>query len=781
MKRCVRIGLVVAMLAALLAPAAPLAFAADTGASESGRVIIILAPYLSWSDVTGGRAPNLMRIAEDGAVGDINVRNRNLSGGDDTPAQGALTFSAGSWAAADPLAPSAYSVDEYYEGGTSAEAFERMTGVPAVGYEIAFLGMPRTQRLNEAYTSLEVIVGTMGQAIEDAGGASAAVGNSDSGYEVRGLWRSRPAALVAMNVDGLVRFGDVSTDLLINDAAAPYGFRTDIDAFERALRDAEANISDARAPGLIVLDAGDLQRAQQFAPDVAPGVAEEHRAKAVETLDSVVGMALESLPDDGTLIVAPQIVDDQPEIVAGLGSIIVYGQGWHGYLSSSSTQREGLVTNLDMAATVLGVLGIERPTQVLGNQMKSDGSEASLNERVARLEELNETAIAIDSAKPVILNGYITITTLILLIATVVLLRAHRWRPAAARGVATGFRTALLFVLAVPPASTLMFVFDIRPENAAQAVGMFALVALVLWFIAVLLARFSRLRIPVAALSLLAAATLLVDQWLGAPLSFSSFLGYSPLLAARYYGLGNEGAALLMGALLVGLAYLFDEFPDSAGTRFGRTWGILLAGAAMVLTSAAPFWGANVGVAAWGVVGFAVAWALMNGVRFSWKLMALSVLVIVIVVAAFSLIDLSATDGAQTHLGRAWSSAASGGFGELWLIVVRKAETNMRVLTRTNWSYLLVAVLAFLGFMRWRPQGDFAATLDENPHFSAAMAASLVGGAVAYLTEDSGIVIPALIMLYVGAGILYLMLSRLIDVNDEPVRQAQPAAEVSTP
>jgi len=63
--------------------------------------------------------------------------------------------------------------------------------------------------------------------------------------------------------------------------------------------------------------------------------------------------------------------------------------------------------------------------------------------------------------------------------------------------------------------------------------------------------------------------------------------------------------------------------------------------------------------------------------------------------------------------------------------------------------------------MRWRPQGDFAAALDENPYFSAAMAACLIGGLAAYFTEDSGIVIPALIMVYLAAGILYLMLDRL--------------------
>jgi hypothetical protein len=266
--------------------------------------------------------------------------------------------------------------------------------------------------------------------------------------------------------------------------------------------------------------------------------------------------------------------------------------------------------------------------------------------------------------------------------------------------------------------------------------------------------------VPVATLSLVAVATLAVDQWLGTPWSFSSFLGYSPLLGARYYGMGNEAAALIVGAGLVGASMVFDRFPQARATALGRRWLLPGLGLMIVVTAAAPFLGANVGVAVWGVVAFAVTWAQMNGVRMRWWLVAAVLVLVVATIAVFSLVDVASDTGSRTHLARAWSSASSGGVGELWLIIARKAETNVRVLTRTNWSYLLVAVLAFLGFMRWRPHGDFAATLDENPYFSAALSGSLVGGLAAYVTEDSGIVVPALMLLYGGSAILYLMLDR---------------------
>jgi len=67
--------------------------------------------------------------------------------------------------------------------------------------------------------------------------------------------------------------------------------------------------------------------------------------------------------------------------------------------------------------------------------------------------------------------------------------------------------------------------------------------------------------------------------------------------------------------------------------------------------------------------------------------------------------------------------------------------------------------------MRWRPQGDFAGTLSDNPNFADAITVSLVAGLVAYFSEDSGIVIPALEVFYVGVGIVWLMLARLVDAH----------------
>ncbi|MDP2182464.1 MAG: hypothetical protein Q8K99_07830 [Actinomycetota bacterium] len=756
MKRSLTLVVIVASIVATLLPAA-----AAKDVQPARRVVLVLAPYLEWSDITAESAPAIAELGASGALGNLNMRNRGRLSSLSSPVQGALTLSSGSWAAEDPLAAAAYGSDEYYEGGTAGDAFLRATGADSAGAQVVYLGMSRALRFNEQAETLAVKLGALGQAIVDAGGTTAAIGNSDSGYEVRGLARSRPAALVAMDAQGRVVLGDVSSGLLQSDSEAPFGISTDLAAFEKEYQRVSEELSKATGPVLVVLDPGDLQRAKEFAPEASPAVARAHHRQAVRTLDVIVDIVMNGLPDDSVIMVVPQALVETPGEVMGLAPVIVAGPGWSGYASSSSTQRTGLVTNLDVAATVTGSLGIEKPVEVLGNPMVPVRNSGSLADRVAELSSMNDAAVAVDSAKPAIINAFIACTTLILMLATVVLLRARRWSVRTVDRVSRSGITLLLIALTVPVASTAMFALGTRPQSAAAASVQFAVVGAILAVAALVLRRFVALRVPVAILSLLATGVILVDQWFDAPWSFTSFLGYSPLMGARYYGLGNESAAVLVGSVLVGTSLLMDQFPESAWTRHMRLWLLPGIGAVIVGTAAAPFLGANVGVVVWGVVAFGFAWSLMNRVRFGWRLALGVAAIVVALLVAFSLVDLSAGTGSQTHLARAWESARAGGVGELWLIVARKAETNMRVLTRTNWAYLLVAVLGFLGFMRWRPQGDFADTLAENPYFSAAMAACLVGGVAAYLTEDSGIVIPALMFLYVGVGILCLMLDRL--------------------
>ncbi|MDZ4655488.1 MAG: hypothetical protein U1F44_06400 [Coriobacteriia bacterium] len=756
MRRTVKV-LAVMLAALVLLPV--VGASATTTPEHSGVVIIVLAPYLTWDDVVGGSMPETAELAREGAIGNLNTRASSRFTSNATQVHAALTLSASSPSAADAGAPAAYSVYEHYEVGTAADAYDRIMGHLPGESAVVFLGLPRVERANKMQT-LDTEIGALGQAVHDAGGLTAALGNSDYGYEVRQTWQSRPAALVAMDRQGLVDFGDVSTRLLISDADTPYGVSTDVEAMRLAFASAVRDVAMGGGPGLVVVDPGDAERAQRFAADVADAVAVSQRARANKKTDEIVGMVRDGMPSDATLIVLSHIQQVPASGPVGFGPIIVSGEGWSGLITTPSTHRIGITTELDVAPTVLATLGLGRPVSMLGNSMRSDGSELSLYERVAELESLNTMAVAVDAVRLAVTNTYISITIALLVVGTAFMLRVKRYRPVWARSALTVLRNGLLLMLCVPVAGTLMYVIVPRPDSAVLVLLLLASVSAVLWLGAVMLARRVGAGFAAGGVGLLTALVLIIDQLLGAPLSFTGLFSYSPLWGARYYGIGNEGASILVGGALVGVALTFDHFREARWVVPVKRWVLPFFGLLVVAVSAAPFWGANVGVAAWGFAAFGVAWLQMNGRRVTWKTALLAVLGVALIVGAFSVYDIALSgEAGQTHLGRAWQSAGEGGVQALSTIVARKAETNLRVLRASNWSYLLFVILGFLAYMRWRPHGEFADALERYPNFAIAMTAALVGSLVGYFTEDSGIVIPALVMLYVAGGILYLMLT----------------------
>ncbi|MDY0340613.1 MAG: hypothetical protein RBS17_05325 [Coriobacteriia bacterium] len=753
MRRTARV-LVAVLLATLLAAPMPAA------ATEplTGTVVVVLAPYLTWSDITSGEMPRTEAMAASGAVGNMNIRSSARYASELSPTHLALTMSAGAPMAFDTAAAPALSSSGLYSSTAASEVFRRSMGASVGSAEIVYLGLPRILRANDIKT-LEGIPGALGQVIEDAGGTTAALGNSDGGVRSGEPIRSRPAAVLAMNMNGLVSRGDVSVNMTMDDATAPYGIRTDIEELHAGYRQALRRMAVGGNPGLIAIDTGDSERAYRYRTEAAPDMAEYHRMEAARTVDEIVGVILDDLPSDGVVMLVSNGQARPLRGPSGFGPVILSGEGLAGgVLLSPSTHRSGLVTDLDVSASILSFLGLDRPVSIRGNAVTVEESEQRLFERVEGLIEMNATAVAVDTVRVSIQTGYIGITVITLIVCALLLSRIRRFHEGWGGRAGVVFRYIIMLLLAMPVSATLMYLVVPRPGSTLVVSLVLAAVTIAVWIVLLLIERFWGSALAVAAIGLGTAVVLLVDQLFGAPLSFSGLFSYSPLLGARYYGIGNEGASIVVGAALAGLGLMIDAKRDESWVGLLRSWGPVLIGTAIVVITAAPFLGTNIAVIAWGTAAFGIMWLYLTGRKMTPGWFLLGVAIVVALVAAFSLYDLAGS-GTQTHLGRAWESAESGGMIELWRIVVRKAETNLRVLRATNWSILMVAILAFLAYMRWRPHGIFAETLEAYPAFAIAMSAALWGSLVGYFTEDSGIVIPALVMLYITASLLYLMLA----------------------
>ncbi|MCL4554482.1 MAG: hypothetical protein M1565_05050, partial [Actinobacteria bacterium] len=411
----------------------------------------------------------------------------------------------------------------------------------------------------------------------------------------------RPAALVAMDSQGRVRFGDVSQRLLKADLAAPLGVTADLDRYTGTITDAILALQRVGGPSLLVIDPGDLARAEVSARDFAPMVAASHRDKALASLDSIVRLTAEEMPEGARLMVIGTSAKAPLEGPAPFTPIVAYSPGdptLSGTLSSSSTRQDGLVTNLDIAATTVDWLALDKPVSFLGNPMVASDAIATA-ERIPALTEQNAIAVSIEAARPSTINTFIVITMLIFAASVLVLFRMGRWPTALRQLMVKITHPGLLFVAAVPASGTAMFAVGLTPGSEAAATQYFVGATLAIWALAAILSLGRSFRLPLGIVSLSTATLLLVDQWMGGPWSFTGILSFSPLVAARYYGMGNEGAAIMMGSLLVGLGLILDEFRTNKVAAIVRKWAILPIGVVAVLTAAAPIFGANVAVALW--------------------------------------------------------------------------------------------------------------------------------------------------------------------------------------
>jgi hypothetical protein len=567
---------------------------------------------------------------------------------------------------------------------------------------------------------------------------------------------SRPAGIAASDSNGIVDLGDISPAMLSLDPVAPFGVRADVDHIIATYRRVIAD----PAVRLVVVDPGDIARSNQSASIESTAAAAGARDKALRSTDAVLGAIVDEMkPDDVVVLVAPAApqVPDQPE---AFGPLVLAGPDGGGVAAAASTHRDGSVTAMDVSATIVELLGGTVPAKMVGSVIHPAAvlSGAPVSDRMDFLDRMASTAVAVESVRASTVNTFILLTVIALVVSTLILYRGADGLPKHARSVA---KAALLLVPSVLLAGIVQFTVWRWPPTGLAVVGTLLVCTVVIWGAAMVPGRRMPVAVPLIAVTGLTAVVSLVDQWIGAPLSFTGLFGYSPLLGARYYGLGNEMSGLLLGSVLVAVALALDTWRDAAWTRHVRTWGWPVVGLVVLVTAAAPFWGANVGAVAWMAVGFLAGWLMLNGRKvWTWRNLVIVVVVIAVIVAGFAAIDLLGAAGSETHLGRAVSGALAGGPDSLWALIARKAETNARVLGRTNWTWLLVAVLLLLGYMRWRPRGEFAAMLKEYPSFSAAVAASLFAGVVGYFTEDSGIIIPALLLIPVGVSALYLMLER---------------------
>lgn len=773
------------------APAAAAAAAAP-GIPGASRVVLVLVDAIPLGNIDPALAPHLWRLASSGAVGLMNVRTAKTLQDDHTY----VTLGAGTRAQGPPETGHAFNSDETVEGVPAAVAFARNTGAtaPPRGAVVH----PYIALINEVNSGLSyhVVPGALGEALKLAGKRTAVFGNSDTpGHP------GRHAVAIAMDSSGLVDLGDVGQDTVKHVDDFPGGMMTDIEVVARLVKD---TMTAGRAD-FVVVESGNMSRVERYlgAGLLTDAAYEKASRSALASADALVGRLLEFVDLTDTVFVVLSPSPAAREIARGrsLAPVIAAGPtlstGSGGLLTSATTRRDGLITNTDVAASVMAWLGVTPPPWVLGAPVRAVADPAALR----RLRALHDEIASTYLVRAPILKAFVGFQIIVALVSLGLiaffaarskpLLRqrggaapetplpppddsrpnhaspgrgairtAVRWAHATA-----GATQALLLCLGTVPLAMLFLPSAVHTGGGASAGALVAAAALAMY----VFARAVRGRgappglFAFAVVYLLTGLAVTCDALLGSPLMQRSVLGYDPVAGARFYGIGNEYMGVLVGSLITGTGLAVDragspEAPSSA-TRARRApvlacTAVLFALGLVVLAS--PSFGANMGGTLTAVAGFGVAYALYSGRRVTGRRIAALAGLGAALVAGIAIADALRAGGPTSHWGRAILAVSAEGPGALADIVRRKAAMNLKLIRYTVWTRALLAFLAAVALLWVRPVGLAKKLMKANPGFASALGASLFSAGVAIVTNDSGVVAAALLMMYPSLVLLYL-------------------------
>jgi hypothetical protein len=237
-------------------------------------------------------------------------------------------------------------------------------------------------------------------------------------------------------------------------------------------------------------------------------------------------------------------------------------------------------------------------------------------------------------------------------------------------------------------------------------------------------------------------AVLAVDQLTGSSLQLSSPLGDNPLSAARFAGMGNlDFAAFATAALLVA---------GLVGGRLSRVPGAVCA-AAIVLVAlvidGAPSLGDDIGGVLALLPAGLVLVAFVARVRITvWR--AIGALAVAVAVAVLiALADYARPAADQTHVGRFVGQVLHGGAGTE---VRRKFDASVGSLGLTVATFIVVFALV----TGWLARHRIRAALTEVPGLVAVVASLVVLAVLGMALNDSGVAIPAMVVV-LGFGTIY--------------------------
>jgi hypothetical protein len=449
----------------------------------------------------------------------------------------------------------------------------------------------------------------------------------------------------------------------------------------------------------------------------------------------------------GSVLLVVGLSDADPADRSHLHVAIATGGPYTGgALHSQSTRRAPYVQLIDVAATVLELRGVAQSSHIDGQPWRTSGRAPS----PSTLADLDKAAGAAGDA----LVWVVAFLVLLVVVGTALVVLGRR-------------RIAALVLLTALGAPAMTYLVNLTPwYDAPQPTVVTVAASLAMATILALLAfQLGQRRSWILAAGLVSGFTFLVvvaDLVTGAHLQLDSVLGYSPLVAGRFAGVGNVGYGVLAGSAVLLATAVAIKRP---GWREAA-----LIGAVAVVVDGAPMWGSDVGGVLALVPGFGLLVLLTARKKISVvRLLALGTAAVAVVLV-FALGDYSRPTSHQTHLGRFVGKVLHGGAAT---IIGRKWHSDLDLLTANAGTLFVPVAAAVALWLVLRPRPRLARTYARHPELRYGLISLAVVALIGLIVNDSGIAIPAVAVLLAVPYTLITMTGLAYDTFPEPPPEDQ--------
>lgn len=501
-----------------------------------------------------------------------------------------------------------------------------------------------------------------------------------------------------------------------------------------------------RECGLIAVRHGDTAHAiMQYGED------SNEASRALMRADNFLDTIIKSIDKKNTtLMVLGLPVDGHYKTPANgrlLTPVIIHASGIRtGMVTTDTTRFPYLCAAIDIMPTIMRIFGLKAPDGITGRPVYFDEHRKA----PSGVLDVNKRAVATDRF---LYPGQVANSVLylvMLFLSAVSLKRAASG--AASRGLHTGIRIIALVLMLFPAVciafSPIMSNGMSIAANLGISLGMSFAGALFLY-------AFFRGG-SWAAIAALGFTVFLIcaDLAFGWGMNRSNIFGFSPILGKRFYGLGNESMAVVVGALVMGVPLLLHQIGLRGRAASYMACAFMLPG---IFFIGLPTLGANVGGTITAAIAAVVVVFSITRRRLTPSRIMLMIFTCVFFVGLFLVVDWYQGAERGTHMAHSLMRAHASNASVFVDILARKLKIQIFVLFSTVYGYCLALTFGIVLWSYHREGSRLRAVLESRPMLHAGAGAALWAAGAGFLFNDSGLPIVAIILGFAASTVCYFI------------------------